>query len=93
MAQRHVAAGVDIRCGIGVTGLARTDTGVMITLTSGETVECDTVVAGVGATPETALAEKAGLAVDNGVSSTRAAQLGSRHLRGRRLLLVPAPGL
>src|SRR6185295_7903479 len=46
MAQRHVAAGVDIRCGTGVTGLERTASGVMITLAEGGIVEADVVVAG-----------------------------------------------
>jgi 3-phenylpropionate/trans-cinnamate dioxygenase ferredoxin reductase subunit len=53
MAQRHVEAGVDIRCGTGVTGLAQTGSGVTITLAEGGTVDADVVVAGVGAAPET----------------------------------------
>jgi 3-phenylpropionate/trans-cinnamate dioxygenase ferredoxin reductase subunit len=67
MAQRHVAAGVDIRCGTGVTGLAGTASGVMITLAEGGIVEADVVVAGVGAAPETSLAEAAGIEVADGI--------------------------
>jgi 3-phenylpropionate/trans-cinnamate dioxygenase ferredoxin reductase subunit len=67
MAQRHVAAGVDIRCGTGVTGLAETASGVTITLAEGATVEADVVVAGVGAAPETTLAEAAGIEVADGI--------------------------
>ena len=59
---------MDIRCGTGVTGLARTDSGVMITLAEGGTVEADVVVAGVGAAPETSLAEAAGIAVAYGIA-------------------------
>jgi 3-phenylpropionate/trans-cinnamate dioxygenase ferredoxin reductase component len=67
MAQRHVAAGVDIRCGTGVTGLAQTASGVTITLAEGGTVEADVVVAGVGAAPETSLAETAGIETADGI--------------------------
>lgn len=63
VAERHRQAGVDLRCGTGVAEV--TDAG--ITLATGETVACDLVVAGVGAVPDTELAEKAGLAVDDGV--------------------------
>src|SRR5262249_26182588 len=68
MAQRHVAAGVDIRCGTGVTGLAQTASGVTITLAEGGTVEADVVVAGVGAAPETSLAEAAGIEGARGIA-------------------------
>ena len=68
MAQRHVAAGVDIRCGTGVTGLAQTASGVTITLAEGTTVEADVVVAGVGSAPETSLAETAGIRTADGIA-------------------------
>ena len=67
MAGRHIAAGVDIRCGTGVTGLAETASGVTITLAEGGTVDADVVVAGVGAAPETSLASAAGLEVGDGI--------------------------
>jgi 3-phenylpropionate/trans-cinnamate dioxygenase ferredoxin reductase subunit len=67
MAERHVAAGVDIRCGTGVTGLAQTASGIAITLAEGGTVEADVVVAGVGAAPETTLAEAAGIGTADGI--------------------------
>ncbi len=38
MAERHVTAGVDIRCGTGVTGLAPAATGITITLAEGTLV-------------------------------------------------------
>jgi 3-phenylpropionate/trans-cinnamate dioxygenase ferredoxin reductase subunit len=67
MVGRHVAAGIDLRCGTGVTRLASTGTGVTIGLADGEAVEVDVVVAGVGSVPETGLAERSGLAVENGI--------------------------
>ena len=63
----HAAAGVDVRCGTAVTGLAERAGGTVISLADGTSVEVDVVVAGVGAVPCTALAERAGLAVDDGV--------------------------
>ncbi|WP_219419788.1 NAD(P)/FAD-dependent oxidoreductase [Pseudonocardia nigra] len=63
LADRHTRAGVDVRCGVGLAGLEPTG----LDLDTGETVPCDVVVAGIGAVPETALAEKAGLAVDDGL--------------------------
>jgi 3-phenylpropionate/trans-cinnamate dioxygenase ferredoxin reductase subunit len=67
LAARHLQAGVDLRVGVGVTDLTRRDDTLRVTLTSGQTLTCDTVVACVGAVPDTAIAEKAGLAVDNGI--------------------------
>jgi 3-phenylpropionate/trans-cinnamate dioxygenase ferredoxin reductase subunit len=67
LAARHVAAGIDLRCGTGVGRLAPTGTGITVGLADGDAVEVDVVVAGVGSVPETALAERAGLAVENGI--------------------------
>lgn len=67
VADRHRQAGVELRCGLAVERLARRHRTLLLELACGEVLECDTVVAGVGAVPETALADKAGLAVENGV--------------------------
>ncbi len=67
MAGRHVAAGVDLRCGTGVTGLAGTGSGTEITLAEGTAIEADVVVAGVGAVPETMLACAAGIETGDGI--------------------------
>lgn len=48
------------------TGIARIEAGAVV-LADGGRVECDSIVAGVGAVPDTALAEDAGLAIENGV--------------------------
>jgi len=67
MAERHVVAGVDIRCGTSVTAVADVASGLVITLAEGGTIEADVVVAGVGAVPETSLASAAGIDADDGI--------------------------
>jgi 3-phenylpropionate/trans-cinnamate dioxygenase ferredoxin reductase subunit len=63
IADRHRAAGIDLRTGIGIN---RIDGAVV--LADGSRIAADAVIAGIGAVPETALAEAAGLAVDNGIA-------------------------
>ncbi len=75
-AKLHRDHGVDLRFGVGVTEIAGAGgagaggvgghaTGVR--LASGDLIPADAVVVGVGITPNTQLAEVAGLAVDNGI--------------------------
>ena len=64
VAARHRAAGVDIRTGVGIV---RIDPGPVVALADGTQIACDGVVAGIGATPEVALAQECGLAIENGV--------------------------
>jgi 3-phenylpropionate/trans-cinnamate dioxygenase ferredoxin reductase subunit len=47
--------------------LARIEGG-KVTLSGGDTIDCDFVVIGVGVRPATAIAEQAGLAIDKGIS-------------------------
>ena len=63
VAEAHAAAG--IRQIVGV-GLARVEARCVV-LADGTRLDCDVIIAGIGAIPETALAEKAGLAIENGV--------------------------
>ena len=59
--------GVTLRTGVTVVGgKARAD-GVELTLSDGATLQVAAVVAGLGVTPNTALAAQAGLQVDNGI--------------------------
>lgn len=62
----HLDHGVDLRTSVGVEAIAGSEhvTGVVV---GGETVPADLVVIGVGAVPNTALAEEAGLRVLNGI--------------------------
>lgn len=48
-----------------------------VTLEGGEIIEADVVVAGIGAAPEVALAETAGLAVENGILVASSLQTGA----------------
>ncbi|MFC5580578.1 NAD(P)/FAD-dependent oxidoreductase [Rhodanobacter terrae] len=59
--------GVDVRSGVKVTGGNATDGGVELELSNGDLLRVEAVVVGLGATPNTALAERAGLAVDDGI--------------------------
>jgi 3-phenylpropionate/trans-cinnamate dioxygenase ferredoxin reductase subunit len=67
VARRHRVAGVDIRTGIGIVGLEERPDGVALRLGDGTEVTSDVVVVGIGAIPETRLAEASALAVENGV--------------------------
>ena len=67
VAARHQAAGVDLRTGVGITRLDQQGTGVAVVLADGTAIVSDSVVAGIGAVPETRLAEASGLTTDNGV--------------------------
>lgn len=68
-ADLHRRHGVDLRCGVHVAEITGEDparaTGVR--LADGTQIDADMVVVGIGAIPNTQLAEAAGLDVDNGV--------------------------
>jgi NADPH-dependent 2,4-dienoyl-CoA reductase/sulfur reductase-like enzyme len=59
----HRAIGIDVRLG---SGVARGADGALV-LADGSAVRADVVIAGIGVSPDTALADAAGLAVDDGV--------------------------
>ncbi|MGP3637358.1 NAD(P)/FAD-dependent oxidoreductase [Streptomyces sp. 24-1644] len=65
----HTEEGVDIRVGAAVTGFAFAADGSVaaVELKSGERLDTDIVLVGIGLIPHTELAEQAGLAVDNGI--------------------------
>lgn len=64
---RHEAEGVRILVGHGIEAIEDMASGVRIRLSDGSSVEADLCVVGIGAVPETRLAEAAGLAVENGI--------------------------
>ena len=63
----HAGHGVDIREGTGLERLTGEGHVSGAVLADGTTLEVDMVVVGVGILPDTALAEAAGLALDNGI--------------------------
>lgn len=73
---RHEREGVTIRTGTGVTDAGQTH----ITLADGSVLAFDVVVAGVGAIPNTDLAEAAGLKVENGIVVDSAFRTSDPHI-------------
>jgi 3-phenylpropionate/trans-cinnamate dioxygenase ferredoxin reductase subunit len=63
----HRSHGVDIRCGVSLAETADTAGGVGVTLGDGSRIDAALCIVGIGAIPDTALAERAGLAVENGI--------------------------
>ena len=59
--------GAEPRPGVSVTGLRKSGSGMVVETGSGDAVTVDAVVAGIGITPNTGLAEAAGLRVENGI--------------------------
>lgn len=67
VADLHREHGVDVRLGVGVSGLVGTERAEGVSLADGSTIDADVVVVGIGVTPNTAWLEGSGLAVDDGV--------------------------
>ncbi|NKM70973.1 NAD(P)/FAD-dependent oxidoreductase [Rhizobium laguerreae] len=68
LTERHRAEGVDIRCGISIQALTEESGKALIRLSTGEAIEADLVLVGIGARPNVEIAERAGLAIDNGIA-------------------------
>jgi NADPH-dependent 2,4-dienoyl-CoA reductase/sulfur reductase-like enzyme len=68
-ASLHGAHGVDLRTGVGVAGVRRgpDSGGLEVELVSGEVLEAEVVVVGIGVIPNTSWLEGSGLTIDNGV--------------------------
>jgi 3-phenylpropionate/trans-cinnamate dioxygenase ferredoxin reductase subunit len=65
---RHRAAGVDILTSAAIEAIAGHGDRHSVRLKDGIELTCDLIVAGIGAIPETRLAESCGLVVENGIS-------------------------
>ncbi|MGD9865592.1 MAG: NAD(P)/FAD-dependent oxidoreductase [Pseudodonghicola sp.] len=99
----HRSHGVDIREGVGLTRLTGSDgrvTGAV--LSDGSELAVDFVIVGVGIAPATALAEAAGLEIDNGIKVDGLGRTSDPHIwaagdcasfpyRGGRLRLESVP--
>jgi 3-phenylpropionate/trans-cinnamate dioxygenase ferredoxin reductase subunit len=66
-AAHHISAGTQIWLGVDIVGLEHRGKKGLLTLADGRTLTLDAVVAGVGSVPETTLADKAGLDIENGI--------------------------
>jgi 3-phenylpropionate/trans-cinnamate dioxygenase ferredoxin reductase subunit len=67
VAAAHEAAGIRLIVGAGLAGVEDEGNEPVVVLADGTRLVCDAIVAGVGAIPETTLAERAGLTVENGI--------------------------
>jgi 3-phenylpropionate/trans-cinnamate dioxygenase ferredoxin reductase subunit len=73
--QRHAAAGVHIMLNAAVEAFeGAAGTVAAVCLADGRAIPCDTVLVGIGAAPDDALARAAGLACDNGIVVDTAAR-------------------
>lgn len=68
VAERHRAEGVDLRCDTKIDRIKADERGVRILLANRQSIDADFLVVGIGALPNTELAEAAGLIVDNGIA-------------------------
>ena len=66
-AQLHRENGVELHMGAGLESFEGDGKVERVRLADGSALECDFVVVGVGVTPRVALAEQAGLAIDDGI--------------------------
>ncbi len=68
VASEHKQQSVEIRCDVQPDQIQALKSGYTVKLKNGESITGDLIVAGIGAVPEVALAEAAGLDIQNGVS-------------------------
>jgi 3-phenylpropionate/trans-cinnamate dioxygenase ferredoxin reductase component len=61
--EKHVSEGVQMLTGVGLTRIEKH----AVHLNDGRIIPADTIIAGIGASPEVALADEAGLAIKNGI--------------------------
>ncbi len=76
----HGRHGVDIREGVGLERLTGEGHVNGAILTDGTVLDVDFVIVGVGIAPETALAEAAGLIIDNGISTDAHGRTSDLHI-------------
>lgn len=76
----HQSHGVDIREGVGLERIFGDRTVTGAALTDGSVLDLDFIIAGVGVTPATYLAEQAGLEIDNGIKTNALGQSSDPHI-------------
>ncbi|MFP3126023.1 FAD-dependent oxidoreductase [Ectobacillus funiculus] len=77
---RHREAGVAFKLGVGISSIETTNDGQVIALADGTSIQCDMIVAGIGAIPETSLAAQCGLEIENGVRVNELLQTSDPHI-------------
>ncbi len=98
----HQAHGVDIREGVGLTHLTGEGRVSGAVLSDGSELPVDFVIAGIGVQPGTALAEAAGLDLENGIKTDELGRTSDKHIwaagdcasfpwRGARIRLESVP--
>ncbi|AWI60519.1 NAD(P)/FAD-dependent oxidoreductase [Sinorhizobium fredii] len=68
VAERHRQEGVEIICGARIAELEAGDSGARVHFADGAPLHADLIVVGIGAVPNTELAEAAGILVENGIA-------------------------
>lgn len=68
IADRHLAEGVDLRCGVAIEGIDDWEDGARVVLKRSSAIDADLVVVGIGATPNVELAQAAGLEIIDGIA-------------------------
>jgi 3-phenylpropionate/trans-cinnamate dioxygenase ferredoxin reductase subunit len=63
----HAKHGVEVLCGVKITGFSNDEGKAVISLENGAAIRANAVIAGIGAEPITELAQEAGLRVENGI--------------------------
>jgi len=76
----HMAHGVKIIEGVGLDHLSGDARVSQATLTNGETLPVDFVITGIGIRPATALAEAAGIELDNGIKTDAQGRTSAPHI-------------
>jgi 3-phenylpropionate/trans-cinnamate dioxygenase ferredoxin reductase subunit len=67
IARRHEQAGVGFRIDVRIACIASATDAKRVVLADGSSIDCDVIIAGIGALPDTTLAESSGLAIENGI--------------------------
>ncbi len=82
IARRHLAAGVDVRCGVTIEDVTAGESGGLtaIHLSDGSTVELDGMVVGLGVTPNVEWLESSGLTVDDGIVCNARGETSHEHV-------------
>lgn len=76
VARLHEENGVDVRCGITVTGVTGSDRVEQVDLSDGTVLDVDLVVVGIGAIPGTDWLRSSGLDVENGIACDETLNVG-----------------